>query len=57
MCLMVKAEPELIVVRASTFGGDRGGLVPANVLQPADVSLDVGPGRGERGEVLIGAPV
>ena len=36
--------------------GDRGGLVAARVLQPAQIPLDVRADRGERVEVLVGAP-
>ncbi len=36
--------------------GDCRGLVPADVLQPAHVPLDVDPRSGERAQVLVGAP-
>ena len=32
--------------------GDRRGLVPADLLQPAHVELDVRPGGGQRIEVV-----
>lgn len=35
---------------------DRRGLVAAHVLQPPHVALDIHPDRGERLEVLVGAP-